>query len=303
MTGPAVTPRVSDPADGPRVTRLRIYPVKGMQGTELQSMEFDDMGPRFDRRWMVVRPDGGFASQRDTPCLATIHPRRADDALRLEAPDMEPLILPVAAAGEPVRVRIHGSGADARAVSLTADAWLSTALGGEYRLVFMRREDARTTDPAYAEGHRVSFADGYPALLVSEASMEELARRAGRVLPVERFRPNIVVTGAYPHDEDGWMRFAVGDLELSGVKLCARCKVTTTDQETGARDPEREPLRTLALYRRIEASVYFGVNVVHHSPGRIAVGDRIEVRERGIVPGAGPGGSAKRSRRAAREAE
>lgn len=292
MTEPAVPPPAADPANGPRVTRLRVHPVKGMRGTELRSMEFDDLGPRFDRRWMVVGPDGGFASQRDTPRLATVHPRLADGALRLETTGAEPMILPFRADGGPVRVRIHGSGALATGVSPAADAWISGVLGGEFRLVFMRRENARATDPAYAEGHRVSFADGYPALLVGEASVDELARRAGRSIPVERFRPNLVVAGAPPHDEDRWRRFAVGDVEFTAVKLCARCKVTTTDQETGARDPEREPLRTLALYRRIESSVYFGVNVVHHGRGRIAVGDRIEVTERGIVPGARAGGAA-----------
>ncbi len=294
MTGPAATPRASGPAEGLSVTRLRTYPVKGTRGTDVQSMQFDDMGPRFDRRWMVVRPDGGFASQRDTPRLAVVHPHLADGELRLEAAGMEPLTLPINATGDATPVRIHGARALATHVSAAADAWLADVLGGEYRLVFMRSENARTTDPAYARGHRVSFADGYPALLVSEASVEELGRRAGRAIPVERFRPNIVVTGSYPHDEDKWAGFAIAGLAFSGVKLCARCKVTTTDQETGARDPDREPLRTLALYRRIESLVYFGVNVVHHGPGRIAVGDSIEVRERGIVPGAWLGEAQKK---------
>ena len=289
-----MTPRAPDFAEGPSVTRLRIYPVKGMRGTDVRSMQFDDMGPRFDRRWMVVRPDGGFASQRDTPHLAAVHPHLEDGVLRLEAAGAAPLTLRMNATGGATAVRIHGARALATHVSAAADAWLGAVLGGGYRLVFMRSENARTTDPAYARGHRVSFADGYPALLVSEASVEELARRAGRAIPVERFRPNVVVSCTYPHDEDKWARFAVADLEFSGVKLCARCNVTTTDQETGARDPDREPLRTLALYRRIESLVYFGVNVVHHGPGRIAVGDSIEVRERGIVPGAWLGGSQKK---------
>ena len=245
------------------------------------------MGPRFDRRWMVVRPDGGMVTQRDTPRLATIHPHLDNGALRLEAAGMDPLTLPAAPAGDPVGVTIHGTGAVGCAVSPDADAWLSNVLGADRRLVFMRDEDARPTDAAYAEGHRVSFADGFPALLVSERSVVELARRSGRDIPVERFRPNIVVTGAHPHDEDQWQRFTLGDMDFSGVKLCTRCKVTTTDQRTGVRDPDREPLRTLALYRRIESAVYFGVNVVHDRPGRIAVGDRVEVLERGIIPGAG----------------
>ena len=290
MTAPDVNPR-APASGGGRVTRLRVHPLKGARATALRYMEFDALGPRWDRRWMVVRPDGGMVTQRDTPRLATVHPRLDGGALRLEAGGMDPLALPPGSGGEPVPVTIHGTGAVGRAVSPDADAWLSAVLGRPARLVFMREEDARATDPAYAAGRRVSFADGFPALLVSERSVEELARRAGRDIPVARFRPNIVVTGAHPHDEDRWRRFAIGGLGFGGVKLCSRCKVTATDQRTGARDPDREPLRTLALYRRIESKVYFGVNVVHDRPGRIAVGDRVEVLERGIVPGAGLGGS------------
>ncbi len=273
-------------APGPlRVARLRAYPVKGTRGTDLEAMDFDDLGPRFDRRWMIVTPDGEFVSQRSTPLLATIRPRLDNGSLGLAAPGAPPLTLPAEPAGERVRVRIHGSGADARSVGAEADAWLSSVLDGDFRLVFMPEEDARATDPAYAAGHRVGFADGYPALLVSEGSVAELARRAGRAIPVERFRPNIVVTGEVPHDEDRWCRFAIGGLAFDGVKLCARCKVTTIDQDSGVRDPDSEPLRTLAHYRRIESHVYFGVNVVHHGRGRIALGDPVEVLKRGYIPG------------------
>ena len=289
MTGPAANPG-APASPGGRVTRLWIHPLKGARATALESMEFDSLGPRWDRRWMVVRSDGGMVTQRDTPRLATVHPRLDGGALTLEAGGMDPLALPGDRAGDPVAVTIHGKGAIGHAVSPAADAWLSAVLGRDARLVFMREEDARATDPAYAAGRRVSFADGFPALLVSEQSVEELARRGGREIPVERFRPNIVVSGAHPHDEDRWRRFTLGDMRFSGVKLCTRCKVTTTDQRTGARDPDREPLRTLALYRRIESAVYFGVNVVHDGVGRIAVGDRVEVLERGLIPGAGLGG-------------
>ena len=288
MTGPAANPRAPGSGGG-QVTRLWVHPLKGARATALRTMEFDALGPRWDRRWMVVRPGGGMVTQRDTPRLAVVHPQLDNGALRLEAEGMESLILPTAPLGDPVGVTIHGNGAVGSAVSPDADAWLSTVLGRDVRLIFMREEDARPTDPAYAEGRRVSFADGFPALLVSERSVEELARRSGRGIPAERFRPNIVVTGAHPHDEDRWQRFTVGGMGFSGVKLCTRCKVTTTDQRTGVRDPDREPLRTLALYRRIESAVYFGVNVVHDGPGRIAVGDRVEVLERGIIPGAGLG--------------
>ncbi len=269
-----------------RVVRLRIHPVKGARGFDVDTLHFEAMGPRFDRRWMVVKPDGGFVTQRDTPRLATIRPAVADGALTLEAPDAPAIHLPLTPRGERLQATVWSSIVDVRTVSAAADAWVSSVLGGAHRLVFMGEGDIRHTDPDYAEGHRVSFADGYPALLVSQASADELARRVGRKIPVERFRPNIVVSGDRPHEEDFWREFTMGTLPFRGVKLCARCKVTTTDQETGVRDPDQEPLRTLARYRRIESLVYFGVNTVHLAQGPVALGDPVEVQERGIVRGA-----------------
>lgn len=269
-----------------RVTRLRIHPVKGARGCDVDAVDFDVLGPSFDRRWMVVTPDGGFVSQRDTPALATVEARVADGHLTLAAPGIETIALPVSPGGDPIRVSVWNSVVDVRAVAPVADEWLSSVLGGAHRLVFMRADDVRHTDPAYAKGHRVSFADGYPALLVTEGSVDEVSRRVGRAIPVERFRPNIVVTGERPHAEDFWRSFTIGPLGFRGVKLCARCKVTVTDQESGVRDPDQEPLRTLARYRRIESMVYFGLNVVHGGTGRISVGDPVEIHERGIVRGA-----------------
>ena len=259
-----------------------------MRGTRVEALEFDELGPRFDRRWMVARPDGKSVSQRDAPRLATVTARLEGDSLTLEADDrrLEPLALPVGASDERTRVRIHGAAMRGNVVSAEADAWISELLGARRRLVYMPPEDARATDPAFASGRRTSFTDGYPVLLAGQASLDELARRAGREIPVERFRPNVLATSARPHDEDRWRRFAVGGLVCEGVKLCARCRVTTIDQRSGALDGDREPLRSLARYRRIESLVYFGVYVVHECSGRIAAGDRIDVLESGLVPGA-----------------
>ena len=270
----------------PRVARLRVYPVKGARGSEVETLHFEEMGPRFDRRWMVVRPDGSFVTQRDTPRLATVRPTVETGSLTLEAPNAPAIGLPLAPRGERLQANVWSSVVDVRTVSPAADAWLSSVLGSAHRLVFMSDEDVRHADPSYAEGHRISFADGYPALVVSQGSVDELARRVGRAIPVERFRPNIVVSGNRPHEEDFWKEFAIGTLPFRGVKLCARCKVTTTDQDSGILDPDQEPLRTLARYRRIENLVYFGVNAAHLATGRISLGDPIEVRQRGIVRGA-----------------
>lgn len=280
MTGSASSARSNT------VVRLRIHPVKGARGSDVETLDFEEMGPRFDRRWMVVEPDGSFVTQRDTPRLATIQPTVAGDALVLSAPDAPEIRLPLEPQGERLEATVWSSAVEVRTVSPAADAWLSSVLAGAHRLVFMGNDDVRYTDPAYAEGHRVSFADGYPALLVSRGSVDELARRVGREIPVERFRPNIVVSGDRPHEEDFWKEFTIGGLPFRGVKLCARCKVTTTDQQTGIRDPQQEPLRTLARYRRIESLVYFGVNTVHLATGPISLGDPVEVHERGIVRGA-----------------
>ncbi len=269
-----------------RVTRLWIYPVKGARGIALDRMDFGRLGPRGDRRWMVVRPDGNFVSQRDVPRMATIRPSLEGAGLRLDAgASAEPLLLDGEPDGEVARVRIHGSETRAVAARPEADRWLSEALDADVRLVFMRADQARPTDPAYAPDHRVGFADGYPALVVSEASVEELARRARRAIPVERFRPNVVVTADRPHDEDRWQRFSAGAVSFRGVKMAARCSVTTVDQETGRRDPDSEPLRALARYRRLESAVYFGVNAVHLGPGRVRVGDEVRVQRRGWIPG------------------
>ncbi len=268
------------------VQRLRVYPLKGARGSDVDQVSFDAVGPRFDRRWMVVGADGVFVSQRGRPELATVRATVAGGELILAAPGAGAVAVPAAPEGGRVGVRVWDSHLAVRGVSDEADAWLTDFLDAPHRLVHIGNDDVRPTDPAYARGHRVGFADGFPALVVTQGSVAELARRARRPIPVERFRPNIVISGDPPHDEDRWRRFTVGSLAFSGVKLCARCKVTTIDQESGERDPDREPLRSLARYRHLKDKVYFGVNVVHHGKGRIRVGDPVEVVERGFIPGA-----------------
>ena len=286
MGRPAAAPGPTPRAEGRTVLRVRIYPVKGARGSDVDQVEFDEVGPRFDRRWMVVGADGVFISQRGRHELATVRTTVAGGELILEAPGAGAVAVPVAPRGGRVGVRVWDSELEVRSVSPDADAWLTAFLGAPHRLVHIGDDDVRPTDPTYAKGHRVGFADGYPALLVTRGSVEELGRRVGRPIPAERFRPNIVVSGERPHEEDQWRRFTIGSLAFSGVKLCTRCKVTTLDQESGVRDPDGEPLRTLARYRHLKDKVYFGVNVVHHGTGMIRAGDRVEVIERGFIPGA-----------------
>jgi uncharacterized protein YcbX len=144
----------------------------------------------------------------------------------------------------------------------------------------MPPDTVRPVDVDHAgPGHRVGFADGYPLLLLSEGSLDELNRRLEAPLPMDRFRPNVVVDGCGPHAEDRWRRLRVGDVEMRVVKPCSRCSITTVDQATAARGPE--PLATLADYRLAGGKVLFGQNLVHESRGTLRVGDVVEVLESG----------------------
>ena len=266
------------------VSALHIYPVKGLKGVDLEESRLTERGFEHDRRWMVVDAAGEFLSQRVLPRMATVWTAIEDGALELAAPDMPPLRLPLAPeSGEPLRVRVWTSDCDALAPSPEADAWLSEYLGSACRLVRMPESTRRTSNPRYAgPGKLVAFADGYACLATSESSLADLNARlvakGERALPMNRFRPNVVVSGGRPYDEDAWKEIAVGGALFGAAKPCGRCQVTTTDQSTGeVIGPE--PLATLAAYREHpEFGIMFGMNWVALAAGTVRVGDAVEVR-------------------------
>ena len=265
------------------VSQLNIYPVKGLKGIALEEARCTARGLENDRRWMVVDAEGSFLTQRHIPKMATVWTDLYDDALTLSAPDMDVVEVPLAADGEPVRVVVWRSTCDAVAVSPTADAWLSEYLGTPCRLVHMPESTRRYSNPDYAgRGKLVGFADGYACLATSEASLAELNGRleaqGHRALPMNRFRPNIVLAGGAPWAEDAWREIGIGGAMFRAAKPCGRCQVTTTDQATGeVRGPE--PLATLATYREHpEFGLMFGMNWVVDVPGALRVGDVVTVR-------------------------
>lgn len=260
----------------PALSSLHVYPVKACGGLSPAEWPVDDFGLRNDRRWMVVDLAGRFVTQREAPRLALIRPALETGGLVLRAPGMPELRLPlVPATRERVPVQVWRDATEAVPVSPEAAQWLSRYLGALVRLVWMPDDVVRPTDPAYADGYRVSFADGFGFLLVSEASLADLNRRLEAPLPMNRFRPNLVVSGTEPFAEDGWREIRIGGLQLRLVKPCGRCVVTTTDQETAERG--REPLRTLATFREREQKLMFGMNGVHRGTGRLAMGMPVEV--------------------------
>lgn len=267
------------------VTALNVYPVKSCAGTSLQLARLDARGIMHDREFMVVDTFGEFLTQREAPRLALIRPARTDDLLELSAPGMRPLRIEPVVEGEPRSARLWRDHVEVLDQGQPVAAWLSEFLGMPCRLVRQADNDMRRVDSAYATGpgDQVNLADGYPLLLISEESLKDLNRRLAEPLPMNRFRPNIVVRGTgEAFAEDDWSRIRIGDVECSPVKACARCAITTTNQVTAER--RAEPLVTLAGYRRVSRGVLFGQNLIHHARGVLRVGDGVQVLAQRAAP-------------------
>lgn len=263
-----------------RVSSLAIYPVKSCGRVEVDTAEVCATGFRHDRRWMVVGEDGVFLSQRKHPDLARVQVRLQGDRLALEArgtPALEVMFDP--APGPKKVVTVWDDECIAIDEGAEAAGWFSSFLGRSVRLVRLADDDARPLGATSAHpGDRVSFADGFPFLLLSAASVDDLNRRLSLPVPMDRFRPNIVVEGCPSYSEDRWYRLRIGDVDFRVAKACARCVVTTVDQSSGRKG--REPLRTLSTYRTVDGQVLFGQNLIHEGRGVIRVEDPVEVLER-----------------------
>ena len=261
----------------PRLTGLHVYPIKSAGGFAPPAWEVGALGLRYDRRWMVVDGVGRMLTQRSHPQLTQVRPAIGADCLRIEANGMPALELPLEPApAVTLPVTIWDDACLGTWTGERTARWFSDLLETDCSLVHVAEPNARTVDPDYAPpGHRVGFADAFPFLLISEASLADLNRRLDAPLPMNRFRPNLVINGVEPFGEDRLGAFAIGGMTFAAVKPCDRCVVTTTDQVTGERGVE--PLRTLATFRRSNGKVLFGQNVIHTGTGRLAVGDPLLV--------------------------
>jgi uncharacterized protein YcbX len=265
------------------VSALNVYPVKGLKGIALGEARCTDRGVEHDRRWMVVDRERQFMSQREHPNMATVWTDIEGDELVLSVPDQGEMRLPLRPKGQAkLRVQVWNATCDAVAVSQQADGWLTQYLGIDCALVYMPDESKRFSNPEFAgDGKRVAFADAYAYLLTNESSLADLnAKLLAKdhpAVPMNRFRPNIVVKGAAPWAEDDWTDVAFPDAALRAVKPCGRCQVTTTDQATGeVRGPE--PLATLATFREsARFGVRFGMNLVTIREGVVRIGDTVEL--------------------------
>lgn len=262
------------------LSQLYVYPIKSCGGIALDSAAVSATGLRYDRRWMLVDEAGGFLSQRKLPRMALISVRFGPEHLIVGAPGMPDLEVPLhPETGDLVDVCVWGDAGRGAPVGDEADRWFGEFLGFPYRLIYKPYDDVRLVDSLYAEdGDQVGFADGFSFLLISEASLDDLNGRLEEPVPMNRFRPNLVVRGCEPYAEDRWSLILIGTVPFRVAEPCPRCAITTVDQKTGARG--KEPLRTLATYRRSGEEVLFGRNLIHASLGTVRVGDPVEVTPR-----------------------
>jgi len=256
---------------------IYIYPVKSLGGIGLHEALTEEKGLKYDRRWMLVDNERNFLTQRTIPELALLKAIPEIDGLRIinkNKPDDE-LFIPYGTASEnELSVQIWGDVVLSKEVSIEASHWFTNAIGKSCRMVVMPEKVRRPVDPTYAVNKEsVSFADGMPYLLIGQSSLDDLNSKLDAPLPMDRFRPNLVFSGAEPFAEDTWKTIRIGECIFQIVKPCARCVITTINQETA--EQGKEPLRTLSKFRKTDTKVMFGQNMVLLEGNRIRVGDEV----------------------------
>ncbi len=262
---------------------IYLYPVKSLGGILLMEATAEKRGLVYDRRWMLTDADGVFLSQRELPEMALLQPSIENGHLviRHRGKPLEPLPIPLdpTSYGEPLTVTVWDDTCAAVHVSEAADDWFCEALNSPCHLVYMPDDSVRPIDPDYAQpDDLVSFADGYPFLIIGEASMAYLNSQLEPPLSIRRFRPNFVFSGNVPHEEDEWKSFSIGSVRFRGTKPCGRCQIPTIDPETSIQG--KEPSATLAKYRRFGHKINFGMNVcLGGAPGIVRVGEEVVVEE------------------------
>ncbi len=273
------------------VSQLWIYPIKSMKGISLESVQLEKRGFKYDRRWMLVDQDNRFISQRQYPQMALIEPSFESDVmdfgLSVRAPNMPVLIIPYPDEQielyDEIEVTCWDDKVNVNHINTAIDNWFSEFLDIDCQLVYMPEKTMRPVDPDFArsaENDIASFSDGFPNLIISEASLEDLNHRANINLSMSRFRPNIVLSGCEAYEEDLFGHFKINQIDFYAVKPCSRCIITTIDPQTGQKE-SREPLKTLAQYRKMKNKVFFGQNLLHKlsitSDNQLNIGDKLDI--------------------------
>lgn len=265
------------------LSQIFIYPVKSLGPIRLTQSDVEERGLRYDRRWLIIDDNNCFVTQRSYPAMALIEVAITADGLQLRhrTRELGTLFVPFyPETFDLLTVTVWDDQVEAVIVNDTANRWLSEVLGFSARLVYLPDTSSRPADPNYAPFEaNVSFADGFPFLIIGQSSLDDLNTRLPESVSMIRFRPNLVFEGGLPYDEDQWYEFNIGKLAFYGVKPCARCILTTVDPEKGE-IAGKEPLKTLSSYRKRNNKIFFGQNGLTNQTGAIKIGDEIRVISR-----------------------
>lgn len=261
-----------------KLSEIWIYPIKSLGGIQLQQSRVLEKGLQHDRRWMLVDETGKFLTQRVYPQMALFKLSFDGEGLKITFGNHSTHIsFTNPSTMDLMKVTIWDDSVLACEVSAKHSEWFSSLLGMKCKLVFFPEGNSRPVDPRYkVNNEHVSLADAYPFLVIGQRSLDNLNEKLEESLPMNRFRPNLVFTGGEPHEEDTWKNFTVGSNRFVGVKPCARCVLTTVDQNTAVKGVE--PLKTLTTYRKQGSKILFGQNLVALDHGHIHVGDIISLQ-------------------------
>ncbi|MDH5369179.1 MAG: MOSC domain-containing protein [Gammaproteobacteria bacterium] len=261
------------------VSDLSIYPLKSCREIKKNSSRVEEFGLKNDRRWMVVDEHGVMLTQRKIAKMCLIQPELTDSGLVLKAVNMDNLAVEIPPSSNNVNVKVWEDFCNAYDAGNEAASWLSQVLSTRCRLVYFPDNEFRQVDLDYAnEGDKTAFSDGFPLLLISQASLDDLNQRLSTPVTMNRFRPNIVIAGCQPFAEDSWKKIRIGDITFRIVKPCSRCVIPSINIETAER--EDEPTKTLARYRKRDNKIFFGQNVIADGNGNIDVGMSVEIIEK-----------------------
>jgi uncharacterized protein len=265
------------------ISELYIYPIKSLGGIKVNEVQITDRGFQYDRRWMLTDTNNRFLTQREHTSMALLQTALADNGIEVHQKNNQNNKIAIPFAFDPkkkITVSVFDDICEAVTVSDEIDEWFSNYLQIPCKLVYMPDDSLRKVDSHYAieEKNITAFSDGYPILMISEASLADLNERLEEALPINRFRPNLVIEGVAPFEEDNMKHFTINGMSFYGVKPCARCVVTTINQQTIEKG--KEPLKTLATYRMKNNKIYFGQNVIPGAVGKIKTGDAINMVSR-----------------------
>ena len=264
-----------------QVSELFIYPLKSCRGIRLESSQLEAFGLKHDRRWMVVDDTGVMLTQRKLSRMCLINTGVTDKSLNLTTDTMPPLQVPVPTGAITCKVKVWDDECQAHDAGDAAAKWLSEFLNVSCRLVYFPDDEFRQVDLTFAnKGDKTAFSDGFPLLLISQASLDDLNSRLAQPITMHRFRPNIVVKGCEPYAEDNWKQIRIGNVEYSLVKPCSRCVIPSINIQTAER--EAEPTKTLSEYRKRVNKIFFGQNVIAQNDSgqpeeKIETGMQVEI--------------------------